>query len=128
MLGTGCLRPRTHRSSALTIPAYTSVLSLLALLVQSTNTDAEGAAANFGGDRVEKLVKVGGAYVEGASPLFINKIKAPSSICVSSDSKLMGVCGSGDFTTRFTCFTGTKVPILTPEELRASGRDRSGAM
>ena len=71
---------------------------------------------------------MGGAYVEGASPLFIKEIKAPSSICVSSDSKLMGVCGSGDFTTRFTCFTGTKVPILTPEELRASGRDRSGAL
>jgi hypothetical protein len=95
---------------------------------KSTNTDTEGAAANFAKDKVEKLVKVGGTYVEGGSPLFIKEIKAPSSICVSSDSKLMGVGGSGDFTTQFTCFTGTKVPILTPEERRGSRRDRSGAM
>jgi hypothetical protein len=102
MLGTGCLGPHTPRSSALTIPAYTSVLIHWLYWYKSTYTDAEGAAANFGEDRVEKLVKVGGAYVEGASPLFIKEIKKPSSICVSSDSKLMGVGGSGDFTTQFT--------------------------
>jgi hypothetical protein len=40
----------------------------------------------------------------------------------------VGVIGQARCNTQFTCFTGTKVHMLTHEELRASGRDRSGAL
>ena len=43
----------------------------------------------------------------------VSDVQAPSGAAAGADERVAG--------TQFTCFTGTKAQILTPEELRQSG-------